>query len=169
MSEKGRVFTFIVYPESAPSEYENMLYNEQFNVAISPLHEPDAEYTKPHKHVVVSFSGPKDIIELNEYLRNKYNSTYIFKVADTRKMIRYLIHQDNPEKQQNFKDKLIANYDVRQYLSNETYIQDIVNMIDANDLHNFSDLIKIYKDNFNVLEKISKNAYFFKTYLEMRK
>lgn len=168
MSDKARVFTFIVYPESAPSDFETLLYNEQFNVVISPLHEPDGEYTKPHKHVIISFNGPKDVIEINEYIRNKYNSTYVWKVADTRKMIRYLIHMDNKEKQQVFKDNLIANYDIRQYISTEIYIQDIIKTIEGNDIKKFKDLINYYIGDFNTLEKISKNAYFFKTYLEQR-
>lgn len=166
--EIARNFVGIIYPESCPENYEEMLLAEEFNVAFSPIHSPDGDNKKKHVHLVLSFSGPKDLDDLDNYMRTKYKGTSLFKCADLRKSLRYLTHLDNPEKEQ-FRQEAKSNWDIRKYVSNEVYIQDILSVIEQYDLFSFADLTRWFAHDFNALEKISKNAYFFNKYMEMRK
>ena len=56
--EKSRYFTFLLYPESIPSDWEIKLELLGVPMAISPLHDKDLspvegqEYKKDHYHVI---------------------------------------------------------------------------------------------------------------------
>lgn len=167
----GRVFSFILYPEHINKDTFNDILGEKFNTAISPLHQPDDEVIKEHYHVILMFGGKKKWVDVNQYCREKYNCPQIESVVDTRKMMRYLIHMDNEEKEQFDHDYryVTANFDIRQYYDDKVLIQDIIRIIDHKKLKSFKELIEEVKDDFNKLEKVSKSAYFFKTYLEDKK
>ena len=61
-SEKGRDWTFIVYPESAPDNWRELLDDTHLRWIESPLHDKDVnedgEIKKPHWHILLSFEGP---------------------------------------------------------------------------------------------------------------
>ena len=56
--EKARYFTFLLYPESIPSDWELKLELLGVPIAVSPLHDRDKsdvegqQYKKPHYHVI---------------------------------------------------------------------------------------------------------------------
>lgn len=65
MSEKiikGRDWAFIVYPESAPENWREILDETHIRWIESPLHDkdlnPDNTPKKPHWHVMLSSDGP---------------------------------------------------------------------------------------------------------------
>lgn len=65
MSEKiikGRDWAFIVYPESAPENWREILDDTHIRWIESPLHDkdfnPDGTIKKPHWHVMLSADGP---------------------------------------------------------------------------------------------------------------
>lgn len=101
MVEKTRYFTFLVYPESASSDWLKVLEKSLGAFAISPLHEPDDEVTKPHYHVIychgntVSLEGARKAIPTSVPVNG-----YIEPVAHPRQLQRYLIHLDQPDKEQ---------------------------------------------------------------------
>jgi len=169
MSETARNLCFILYPESMPKNAIQMLLQESCKVAISPLHEPDKEEKKPHYHVEICYSGKKNIEDLNNEFREKYHCTYLQKVGDRNVYTRYLLHLDNPEKQQ-FPPGTMpnANYDLRPYMTKEVYIEDIVRDIKRRKIRDFKKLVDIYteENKFAELEKISSKANFFIRYLQ---
>ena len=102
-SGKGRTrnFATVVYPESAPSGWQDVL-SEQFVPAfISPLHDkdvnPTGEAKKSHYHVVIMFEGPKSVEQAEEIFK-KIGGVGCEKVNSIRGYARYLCHMDNPEK-----------------------------------------------------------------------
>lgn len=108
MSEsRTRVWTFILYPESAPDDWVDILENLHIEWIMSPLHdkdrnpEPDEDnpYKKPHYHIVLSFSQVKSYKQVEE-ITSQVNGTIPIRVHNLRSMVRYLIHLDNPEKYQ---------------------------------------------------------------------
>lgn len=98
---KARYWTFLVYPESAPEDWAGILRRSHGSYAISPLHQPDEENSKPHYHVVymhgntTTASGAKSAIPAEVPANG-----YVEAVANPGNLQRYLIHLDDPEKEQ---------------------------------------------------------------------
>ncbi len=105
LNEKGRHFTFIVYPDSAPKNWKDILQDTGCEIAISPLHDHDIsdeeskELKKPHWHVIISYSNTttyNNVLKLTE----KLNSPIPKILNSIKGMYRYFTHMDNPEKYQ---------------------------------------------------------------------
>lgn len=100
---RERYWTFIVYPESAPENWREILQQTGVQYAISPIHDkdknPDGEIKKPHYHVVSFWSGPTTY-ERVLGITNELNSPIPQRVMQPIGAIRYLTHKDNPEKYQ---------------------------------------------------------------------
>ena len=102
---KGRTrnFATVIYPESAPEGWQNIL-SEQFVPAfISPLHDQDTNPTgepkKPHYHVVIMYDSVKTK-EQAEDVFERIGGVGCEVVQSQRGYARYLCHLDNPEKKQ---------------------------------------------------------------------
>lgn len=104
---RTRVFAVVVYPDSAPEDWQERLTQEHVSAFISPLHDrdenPDGTQKKPHWHVMLMFEGVKSREQVDALLdrvlgenRVKHYET----VNSTRGYARYLCHMDNPEKAQ---------------------------------------------------------------------
>lgn len=99
--DKARYAVFIVYPESAPSDWREQLRRSHGAFAISPLHAPDDECTKPHHHVVykhantVQLSGMKKAIPADVPANG-----HVELCLHPRNYQRYLVHLDDPDKEQ---------------------------------------------------------------------
>ena len=100
--EKYWYWVFLVYLESAPSDWLDRLRATHGMFAVSPLHEPDDEVTKPHHHVIYKHENS---IRL-EYARRILNKTevpangYVEPCPRPCGYQRYLIHLDDKDKQQ---------------------------------------------------------------------
>ena len=97
----------MVYPDSAPSDWQERLTQEHVSAFISPLHDkdknPDGTQKKPHWHVMLMYDGVKSQEQVDALWdrvlgpdRVKHYET----VNSTRGYGRYLCHMDNPEKAQ---------------------------------------------------------------------
>lgn len=171
MVNEGRNFAFILYPDSMPECAMDLLLNEQFCVAISPLHCADDETKKAHYHVLISFSGKQNLDTINAEMKAKYNCTNLVKVKDRNKYTRYMLHLDNPEKEQFENETIKANYDLRTFLTKEILVIDILNDIKERKIISFQDLVNTYRrlGKYNELEKIASKGTFFKAYFNTEK
>lgn len=105
-----RNFTFLIYPDSAPVNWFQVLDEMQIPAAVSPLHigevKEDGSPKKPHYHVVLMYSQKHSIgqaLEVVDEIKGVPDLTHNFKkfvVGDLKKMLRYLCHLDNKEKLQ---------------------------------------------------------------------
>lgn len=104
-SGRGRTrnFAFIMYPESCPENWKDILTETHVPIFVSPLHDsdknPTEEVKKAHYHVIVMFEGVKTEEQCQE-LVDSVNGTQFQKVNSLRGYARYLCHLDNPEKHQ---------------------------------------------------------------------
>lgn len=111
---RGRVWTFVIYPDSAPENWRDIIDAWNIEAYVSPLHDKDLngdnEEKKPHRHVVLVFHGNKSAEQIQE-LSDQLSKVKIIpqknRVADKRIMVRYLVHYDNPEKFQYEIDDII--------------------------------------------------------------
>lgn len=121
IDERTRNWTFLVYPESAPENWRNIIDNEHIQWVESPLHDKDdnadGEQKKPHWHVLVLFEGKKSYEQVKE-LTDKFYATIPQKCASAKGLVRYMAHLDNPEKFQYDKGSIIGHggIDVAEYL-----------------------------------------------------
>ena len=101
--QRARNWAFIIYPESAPEDWREILDGFHVPAAVSPLHDADVnadgEPKKPHYHIVLAFDANKtrdQVLELVAPLKG----TTVIKLNSLVGMLRYLTHADNPEKAQ---------------------------------------------------------------------
>lgn len=110
-NKKGRVrnFATVVYPDSAPSNWQLILSEQRVPAFISPLHDkdvcPEGEVKKPHWHVMYIFDGAKSDEQV-EALIAEIGGVGLERVNSLRGYARYLCHMDNPEKHQYSQDEV---------------------------------------------------------------
>lgn len=100
---RTRNFATVVYPESAPEDWKEILFSHCVPAFISPLHDkdinPTGEPKKPHYHVMLMFEGKKSVAQVEEIF-SSINGVGCEVVKSVRGYARYLCHLDNPEKYQ---------------------------------------------------------------------
>lgn len=149
--DRARTWTFIVYPESAPENWRELLDEYHVPWVESPLHDkdinPDGSVKKAHWHVILLFDGKKSYEQVKE-LTDTINAPIPQKTANTKGLVRYLIHMDNPEKYQYKRDEIVCHSgaDVGEYFalsssSRRAVLWEIVEFIKENEIDNFSDFI----------------------------
>lgn len=104
MAEKRkRNWAFVLYPDSAPDNWLELLQDELVPGFVSPLHcddfNADGEAKKAHHHVILTFKGLKSYDQVKE-ITDKLNAARPEPCKDIRAYARYLCHMDNPEKAQ---------------------------------------------------------------------
>lgn len=104
---RTNIWACIIYPgDSAPDNYLNIIQNWHVAAAVSPLHEPDLEAgeyesAKKHIHIMLDFgSGANKSADQLEIFREQVKGTRFFRVNSRNGYLRYLIHLDDPNKQQ---------------------------------------------------------------------
>ena len=59
---KKRSWAFVLYPESAPTDWLDLLTQKGVPFCVSPLHDkdvnPTGEIKKSHYHIILNYSGP---------------------------------------------------------------------------------------------------------------
>lgn len=154
---KGRDWTFIVYPESAPEDWKEILINTHMRFVVSPLHDkdinPDGTNKKEHYHVLLSSDGPMTYNQVCKIIE-PLNSPIPKKVGSSKGLVRYFIHMDNPEKAQYDADDIKAynGADVFSYFEmtvteKNTAMKDIIRYIVENKVTNFADFLMVCIEN----------------------
>lgn len=157
-SGRTRNYATVVYPESAPDNWEVILSEQHIPILVSPLHcddvNPNGEPKKPHYHIMVMYDSVKTVEQAKE-LFALVNGVGCEKVGSVRGYARYLCHLDNPEK---------AQYDVSSVrcmggadyigligLPTDKYtaIEEMMDFIDENGNFSFADLMRYARKNRN--------------------
>lgn len=105
-SVKKRHWAFVLYPESAPENWFELLEKSGLQGAISPLHDKDidstgekAEPKKPHYHVMLCYAGPTTFSAVKSFT-DSLKQPIPQPLESVRGYYRYLTHKDNPDKYQ---------------------------------------------------------------------
>lgn len=100
---RARNFATVVYPESAPENWQELLAEQFVPAFISPLHDndtnPTGEPKKAHYHVILLYEGKKSDDQVREVF-DLIGGVGLERVGSIRGYSRYLCHLDNPEKAQ---------------------------------------------------------------------
>lgn len=155
--DRARTWTFIVYPESAPENWRDLLDEYHVPWVESPLHDkdinPDGTVKKAHWHVILLFDGKKSYEQVKE-LTDSINAPIPQKTANTKGLVRYFIHMDNPEKYQYKRDDIVCHSgaDVDEYFSlssssRRVVLWDIVKFIRENKVESLSEFMGYIQSN----------------------
>lgn len=104
-NDKHRYWWFILYPESAPKDWKEVLTFRGLPCAISPLHEFDlkneeGEVKKAHHHIILCYAGPTTFNNVKRLTVDELGQTIPKPIDNVRGAYEYLTHKNNPEKYQ---------------------------------------------------------------------
>ncbi|MFQ6724596.1 MAG: replication protein [Clostridia bacterium] len=101
--KRTRNFATVVYPESAPENWLQILGEFFIPAFVSPLHDldinPGGELKKAHYHVLIMFDSVKTVEQAKEIFK-AIGGVGCEVVNSIRGYARYLCHLDNPDKVQ---------------------------------------------------------------------
>lgn len=181
-SGKGRTrnYATVVYPESAPEGWQDILSQQFVPAFISPLHDkdinPTGEPKKPHYHVVIMFEGVKTREQAMEIFA-KIGGVGCEVVQSIRGYSRYLCHLDNPEKaqykQEDVRSLCGADYPGVIGLVTDKYkaIGEMIDYCKDNNIYSYSDLLEYCRmDRFDWFRVLCDNGtVVMKEYLKSRR
>lgn len=103
-ASKTRNWAFVLYPESAPENWRELLAGMHMPALVSPLHDRDVDECgnpkKPHRHVILMSDGPITQKRANEIIEPFNGTKSAEYVRSLRGYVRYLAHLDDPDKAQ---------------------------------------------------------------------
>lgn len=181
-TKDGRVrnFACVVYPDSAPSNWLDIISEAKIAVFVSPLHDkdknPTGEDKKPHYHVLVAYERQKSIEQASDFFKS-FGGVGCEVVQSLRGYARYLCHLDNPEKAQYSIDEVKtfggADFIGAIGLPIDKYkaIGEMVDFIEFNDIFSYAQIFQYARacrnDWFRVL--CDTSTLVIKEYLKSRK
>ena len=96
---KKRNWAFILYLDSAPINWRDILQETGCMFAISPYHDkdinPDNTPKKPHYHIIMCYDGPTSY-NVVKRITDSVNATIPQPLEQIRGYYRYFTHTDNP-------------------------------------------------------------------------
>lgn len=176
---RTRNFATLVYPESAPSDWMEILGSEHVPALVSPLHDKDMDgkdktkLKKAHYHVLLMYEGVKTQEQVKQVLE-KIGGVGLEHVGSLRGYARYLVHADNPEKYQYNINEVRAfggaDYDAVTHLPTDDIkeIREMMTFIRVNRIHSFAQFADICAEEhpewFKAL--VLRSTYFIKEYIK---
>lgn len=178
MNLKKRYWTFILYPESAPLNFKEVLQQTFLPIVISPLHDKDLNSDnspkKAHYHIILCYDGPttyNNVLNLTKSL----NATIPQPVENIKGCYRYLIHADENHKYHYDENDLIFlnGFDISNYINftfqeENSIIKILISLIYDNNILSFSSFVKFIMSNDNYIQYfqfVIKNSYFFNCFI----
>lgn len=182
---RTRNWNFILYPESAPKDWRDIINETRIEWVESPVHDldvnpkwtedspEDEKFKKAHHHITLLFPSHKSYEQVKQ-LTDSLTAPIPIPCQSVKGSIRYMVHKDNPEKYQydwnDIKCHGGADLDSLCMASQSERIriqEDIVDFIKINDVTEFEELVDYtrsegLKDWFNVImnfSTISINRY----------
>lgn len=165
--EKSRYFTFLLYPESIPNDWELKLETLGVPIAVSPLHDKDKsnvegqKYKKPHYHVLYIAKNPVTADSVRwkiKKLLGENSLAMVQVVLNVETTYLYLTHEskDAIAKKKHVYDKtdikLINNFDIDRYVTLDVeekaeLFNVVVSLVRAYTLQNIFDLYDFIDEN----------------------
>ena len=175
--ERTRNFATVVYPESAPDHWLDILHDLHIPCFVSPLHNNDFDAKgkpkKPHYHVQFMFDNVKTRKQAQEVI-SKINGVGCENLNSVRAYARYLCHLDDYDKQLYDTGQVIqfggANYsDIIGSPSDKLMIlREMKKFVKENYIFYYCDLVDYAEENNSMWFDCLANSgsYFMKEYIK---
>lgn len=166
--DKSRYFTFLLYPESIPEDWEMKLESIGVPIAISPIHDKDLsdmegqKYKKAHYHVIYVAKNPVTADSVRKRMQRALGSRSVSMVQiviqSMENIYLYLTHEskDAIAKKKHVYDKkdikLLNNFDIDRYITldvedKDDMLNDVCDLIDEHGLANIRELRRFVRNN----------------------
>lgn len=178
---RSNKWTFLLYQESAPENYLEILEEMHIPFVLSPWHDKDinketGEFTKIHRHAALYFSSLKSNKQVSELLKNRLNTpSHIEPVMSPKGLYDYFTHANNPEKTPyNINDiESGCGFELDKFLisnNNDEFLSLVIDTIEEFNFTEFKNLVNFARDeNPTLLSIIVDKTYFFAKYLDSRR
>ena len=178
---KKRNWAFVLYPESAPSDWREQLQQTGLPAVVSPLHDKDLDPTgepkKPHYHIILVYSGPTAFSVVSA-LTARLNQPIPQPLESVRGYYRYLTHKDNPDKYQYDEHDIttINGFSIADFVELtksevQTIIKKIHDFCREADIYEYCDLLDMLADNemWTEYEVATGHTILFNSFLTSRR
>lgn len=179
--KRSNKWAFLLYQDSAPENYLDILEQLHIPFVLSPWHDKDVnketgEFKKAHKHGAFFFDSLKSYSQVSELLTEKLNApAHVEPVMSPKGMYDYFTHAENPDKTlYNIEDiESGCGFELDQFLleqDSNQYLETVIDAITDNDLTEFEDLVHFARHNDTMLlGLILKRTNFFTKFLDSRR
>lgn len=179
--KRSNKWAFLIYQESAPENYLDVLEEMHIPFVLSPWHDKDinketVEFKKAHKHGVLFFESLKSYTQVSELLTEKLNTpSHVEVVMSPKGMYDYFIHAENPDKTLYNIDEIESGcgFELEQFLitnNNEQFLSTVIDIIEVHNFTEFNNLVRYARvENSSLLNLIIDKTYFFAKYLDSRR
>lgn len=178
---KKKYWAFVLYLESAPENWKEILQLRGIPVCISPYHDkdvnPDGTPKKPHYHIILCFPNTTTYNNVKS-ITDSLNQPIPISLDAVNGYYRYLTHKDNPEKYQYSSEDIetlngfsIDDFVELTYTQVKTICIYLQQLIIDNNILEYSDLLDYLLTNelYTELDVASNHTLLFNTYICSRR
>lgn len=152
--KRSNLWIFVGYPgDSLPDNFQSIVQSWHLQVLVSPEHDADlnadGNEKKKHRHFMIDFgSGQNKSFDQVSQYSSQLNATMPIICHSKNSMIRYFVHEDNPEKHHYDRDELLCfgGFDPSSafdnYTSEEQMYKFVENIIFDNVIYNYAVLCR---------------------------
>lgn len=176
-NKRARNWCAVVYPDSAPENWQQEFDKLNLKWACSPLHDKDIDddeqTKKAHYHIVITYAGNKSFDQVKDDL-SVLNCPIPQVCRDVKSSVRYFIHLDHPHKYQYDKEDIqtFGGFDLGDIFAlsksekNQVY-KEIIAWIKEWDVMELYDLTNYaMEERPEWFEVVTSNTIFFNAYLK---
>lgn len=170
-------WTFLIYKDSTPSDYLEILNDTHIPFMLSPWHDKDIDHKtgkikKAHRHGVLYFETLKSRSQVAEILQPLNGPEYVEVVHSTVGMYDYFTHAETPSKEPYNIDDIQygCGFDLSEFLALQDQtgqINEILTTIEDQNISEFYDLVKTIRgEDVNLLKLLASKSFFFSKYID---
>lgn len=179
--KRSNKWAFLLYQESAPENYLDILEELHIPFVLSPWHDKDinretGEFKKAHKHGAFYFDSLKSFSQVSELIKDKLNGpSHVEPIMSPKGMYNYFIHAENPEKTiYNIEDiESGCGFELDKFLieqNSNLFLETVIDVITDNNFTEFEDLVYYARNkDISLLGLIIERTYFFTKFLDSRR
>lgn len=179
--KRSNKWAFLLYEESAPDNYLDILEEMHIPFVLSPWHDKDVnketgEFKKAHKHGALFFDSLKSYSQVSDLLTSKLNTpAHVEIVMSPKGMYDYFIHAENPDKTRyNIEDiESGCGFELDKFLidnNSDKFLSTVIDIIEEHNFTEFNSLVRYArKEDIVLLNLIVNKTYFFAKYLDSRR
>lgn len=178
---RSNKWTFLLYQDSAPKNYLDILEELHIPFVLSPWHDRDinketGEFKKAHKHGALYFDSLKSYSQVSDLLTKNLNTpAHVEPVMSPKGMYDYFTHAENPEKTLYDINEIETGcgFDLDKFLINnnsDEFLSMVIDIIEERNFIEFNNLVRYARtENPLLLDLIIDKTYFFAKYLDSRR
>lgn len=179
--KRSNKWAFLIYQESGPENYLEVLEDLHIPFVLSPWHDKDVnkqtgEFKKSHKHGALFFDSLKSYTQLSELLTEKLNSpAHVEIVMSPKGMYDYFTHAENPDKTLYDINQIESGcgFELEKFLieqASDTFLNEVIDLIEENEITEFEELVRFArKNNYLLLSLVIDKTFFFSKFLDSRR